>query len=214
MSASTRIKTLGFCGCLLVLAPGCIFISLFRPSSPVLYKPSCDLGPVLALRLPEHISTLAGIPRTNSIVENGFNKLIGEQEVGRKDSRRELFYFTKGDTWKEGAAEYEFVLFHTDAAAIEHYEWAKTLPRVFREKAENGLAGCIYYTEEPRADPEGGSGPMGYYISRADFRLRNLYIRVETQNHQKPYNDNLTRAVRELAEMLSATLVKTNQLSQ
>jgi len=214
MSTRARLMILGFWGCLLLLAPGCIFVSLFRPTSPVLYKPSGDLEPVLTLRLPEHIDTLAGIPRTETIVENGFNKLIGEQEVGRSDARRELFYLRKGGALKEGSTEYQFFLFHTEAAATEEYGWAKLHRRVFREATENGLNGRLYYTEEPRADPEGGSAPMGYYISRADFRLRNLYIRVEARDNESPHNDKLTRAVGELAQMLRVTLVRTNKVPQ
>jgi hypothetical protein len=179
-----------------------------------LYKPSGDLEPVLTLTLPEQIDTLAGIPRTETIVENGFNKLLGEQEVDRSRARRELFYLRKGGTLKEGPTEYQFFLFHTDAAATNEYTWAKRGRRVFRETTENGLNGCIYYTEEPRADPEGGSAPMGYYISRADFRLRNLYIRVETQDYEKPHNEKLTGAVVDLAQMLRATVVQTNEVSR
>lgn len=212
-SAPTRanLKLLALCACLLVTAPGCICVALFRPTTPVLHKPTCDLGPVLALRLPEQINNLTGIPRTESIVHDGFNKLLGQQEAGRQDDRRELFYLRKGESWKEGAIEYTFELFHTDDAATQHYQWEKTNHRVFREATENGLNGCVYYTEQPRADPEGGSGPMSYYISRADFRLRSLYVRVQTQGNQKPPNDRLADAVRELADLLNATLVTTNQ---
>jgi hypothetical protein len=179
-----------------------------------LYKPSGDLEPVLTLQLPEQIDTLAGIPRTEVIVENGFNKLIGEQEVGRSDARQELFYLRKSGAFKEGSTEYQFVLFHTASAATNEYSWAKRHHRVFRETTEHDLNGCIFYTEEPRADPEGGLAPMGYYVSRADFRLRNLYIRVETRDNETPHNDKLTRAVTELAQMLCNTLVRTNQMPQ
>jgi hypothetical protein len=145
MSALARLKILGFCGCFLLLAPGCIFVSLFRPTSPVLYKPSADLEPVLTLRLPSHIDTLVGIPRSESIVENGFNKLIGEREGG-SDARRELFYLRKGST------EYQFALFHTDAAATNEYAWARHGRRVFRETTENDLNGCLYYLNPAHRD--------------------------------------------------------------
>lgn len=185
-------------------------VTLFRPTSPVLYKPTFDLGPVLALRLPEHINALDGIPRTESIVEGGFNKLLGKHEGDGRAARRELFYSRKVGTWKEGFVDYQFILFHTDDAAIKHYDFMKNLYRVFRETTENGLAGRVYYTEEPRADPEAGSGPTGSYISRADFCLHNLYVRVEANGHQKPPNDRLTEAIRELAHMLSAALEHIN----
>jgi hypothetical protein len=146
--------------------------------------------------LPENITTLAGVPRTETIVEDGFNKKIERKEEGRPDDRRELFYHRKGST------EYRFVLFHSNAAAIAEYEWAKKHHPVFQETTEHGLAGRIHYTEEPRADPEGGSEPLGYYISRADFRLHNLYICVETTSHSKPQNDKLADAVKELGRML------------
>ena len=187
---------------------------MFRPSSPVLYKPSGDLEPVLTLQLPEQIGTLAGIPRTETIVENGFNKLIARQELDTSRARRELFYLRKSGSFREGSTEYQFALFHTASAATNQYSWAKRHHRVFRETTENELNGCIYYTEEPRADPEGGSAPMGYYVSRADFRLRNLYIRVETRDNETPHNDKLTRAVHDLAQMLCDTLVRTNRIPQ
>jgi len=219
MRARIQILLLLICGCLLLLVPGCICVSMFRPTTPVLHKPSpCDLGPVLTLSLPQDITTLAGVPRTESIVEGGYNKSVERQEAGRRDSRRELFYFRMGGTPEVGLTEYMFALFHSDAAAAEEYEWAKRDHPVFREATENGLAGRVHYTEEPRADPEGGSGPMGTYISRADFRLHNLYIRVEThahvENHEKPQNDKLANAVRELAQMLSVSSASTNGMSR
>ena len=194
------------CGCLVALVSGCV--TWFRPTSAVLYKPSCDLRPVLTLQLPEHISTLAALPRTETIVEDdGFNKLLGEKLSDPKES----FYLRKGGDFKEGATEYRFVLFHSDAGAIEEYEYAGKHHPVFRETTDNGLTGRVHYTEEPRADPEGGLVPMGCYISRADFRLHNLYICVTAQDNEKPHNDKLANAVKELAQMLSGALASTNQ---
>jgi hypothetical protein len=71
---------------------------------------------------------------------------------------------------------------------------------------ENGLTGRVHYTEEPRADPEAGSGPMGYYLSRADFRLKNLYVRVVTRDRDAPQNAKLSNAVKDLGQMLSGAL--------
>ena len=219
MKARRQFLALLTSASLFFLVSGCICVSMFRPGTPVLHKPSpCDLSPVLTIPLPENIISLAGIPRTETIVEDGYNRLIERQEVGRLDARRELFYLRKGGTAEVGLTEYMFVLFHTDVAAISEYEWAKKDHPVFREATENGLTGRVHYTEEPRADGEGGRGPMGYYISRADFRLHNLYIRVETKARkdqgEKPQNGKLANTVTELAQMLSLSLVTTNQTSK
>jgi hypothetical protein len=77
----------------LLLVSGCM--GLFRPTSPVLYKPSCDLSPVLTLRLPERIDTLAGVPITEPVVENGINKIVGGRQP---DEIKQMFYVRKGDT--------------------------------------------------------------------------------------------------------------------
>lgn len=182
--------------CLLLLS-GCA--ALFRPTSPVLYKASCDLSPVLTLELPERIDALAGVPRSETIVEAGINKLTGREH--RSADIKDWFYL------RSGGVEYQVIIFYSSTGCAEWYESEKKDPPVFREATGNGLAGRVHYTEEPRADPEGGSGPMGYYLSRADFRLHNLYIRVVTKAHvaegEKPQNDKLSNAVKDLGQMLS-----------
>lgn len=183
----------------LSLFSGCA--GLFSPSTPVLHKPStCDLDAVLKLKFPQQIETLAGVPRTETIVENGINKLVGGRQP---DQIKEWFDF------KQGATEFKFIIFYSETAAIKEYQRDKDR-HVFRESSENGLTGRVHYTEEPRADPEGGSVPMGYYISRADFRLHNIYIRVVTkarvEEGEKPQNDKLSNAVKELGQMLSKAL--------
>jgi hypothetical protein len=182
----------------LLLVSGCA--ALFRPTTPVIHEPSpCDLSPVLKLRFPKQIDTLAGVPRTETVFHNGTNKFGGLLP----DEIKEEFYFRKGTT------EYTFTVFYSEAAAIKKYGRYSDRS-VFRETTENGLTGRVHYTEEPRADPEGGSVPMGYYISRADFRLHNLYIRVETkactEEGEKPRNDKLSNAVKELGQMLRGAL--------
>jgi len=162
----------------------------------VLHKPPpCDLSPVLTLRYPEQIATLAGIPNVERLFQGGTNiygGLLPDGIMERFDLRKE-------------ALECTFIVFRSDAAAIKEYG-RDSDRHVFRETKEKGLIGRIHYTEEPRSDPEGGSSPMGYYISRADFRLHNLYIRVETKAHsangEKPQNDKLANAVKELGRML------------
>jgi hypothetical protein len=106
--------------------------------------------------------------------------------------------------------EYKLVVFYNEAAAIKEYGRDKER-HVFREITENGLTGRVHYTEQPRSDPEGGSGPMGYYVSRAYFRLHNVFIRVTTQD-DKPQSDKLTIAVKDLAKMLNVALVSPNQM--
>lgn len=191
----------------LLLVSGCA--ALFRPATPVLHKPlPCDLGPVLSLQLPQRIDTLAGVSRTETVVEGGVNKLTGATR-GPYDIR-DWFYVRREDVALRSSVEYEIIIFYSNRACEEWYASAKKDHPVFREVTENGLTARVHYTEEPRADPEGGSGPMGYYISRADFRLHNLYIRVETKARsdqgEKPQNHKLSRAVKELGQMLNKAL--------
>jgi hypothetical protein len=197
LARARRLTWFLVAGACLLLVSGCV--TWFRATGPVLYKPSCDLGPVLSLQVPEQIETLAGLPRTETVFENGTNRFGGRLP----DEIKEKLYL------KEGATEYTFIVFYGDTAAIKEYGRDRER-HVFRETTENGLTGRLHYTEEPRADPEGGLVPMGEFISRADFRLHNLYIRVETtaraEKGEKPQNDKLTRAVVDLARMLSATL--------
>jgi hypothetical protein len=181
--------------CLLWMA-GCA--TWFRPSSPVLHKPlPCDLGPVLKIQFPQRIETLVGMPRTETVFQGGTNKFGGRLP----DDIKEWFYIRKGTT------EYTFIVFYTEAGATKEYERYSDR-NVFREATEHGLTGRVHYTEEPRTDREGGSLPMGRYISRADFRLHNLYVSVVTTAHsdrgEKPQNDKLSNAVRDLGQMLSS----------
>ncbi len=190
-------------GVCISLVSGCA--ALFRPTGPVLHKPPpCDLDPVLSLQLPQQIDTLTGVPRTATVVEGGVNKLTGATR-GPYDIK-DWFYFRRENVALRSSVEYEIIIFHNDKACEEWYASAKKDHPVFRETTENGLTGRVHYTEEPRADPEGGSGPMGYYLSRADFRLRNLYIRVVTKDREKAQNGKLSEAVKELGQMLSKAL--------
>jgi hypothetical protein len=200
------------CG-LLLFVSGCL--SPFNPSWPLLYKPNCDISPVLKLQLPEQIDTLAGVPRTETVFENGTNKFGGPLP----DEIKEMVYLKKGTSeYKfdgkvyllKDTTEYKLVVFYNEAAAIKEYGRDKER-HVFREITENGLTGRVHYTEQPRSDPEGGSGPMGYYVSRAYFRLHNVFIRVTTQD-DKPQSDKLTIAVKDLAKMLNVALVSPNQM--
>ncbi len=128
------------------------------------------------------------------------NRAVGGRQP---DEIKEWFNF------KDGATEYTFIVFYSKAAAIKEYGRDRER-HVFRETTENGLTGRVHYTEQPRADPEGGSVPMGYYISRADFRVHNLYMRVETktrsQEGEKPQNEKLSNAVKDLGQMLNEAL--------
>lgn len=180
----------------LVIIAGACFLSgcnLLRPTSPVLHKTNCDLSPVLKVSLPEHIDTLALIQRSKVIAENGINKSVGGRSP---DDIKEFFYLNKGD------AEYQFLVFFSDTAAIYWYESEKKREPVLKETTVNARDACLYYTQEPRADPEGGSVPMGYFIMQASFRLHNAFIRV-TIRDDKPQSDKLTIAVEYLAQMLS-----------
>jgi hypothetical protein len=160
------------------------------------------------MQVPDHIDTLAGCPRDKTVVENGINKGEGSR---RTDGTKELFFLTKGD------CQYEVWLFFTDGDALglyesdKHYPFATKHYPVFRETVTDGCSGCLRYTEQERADPEGGSGAMGVYHSRASFRLHNAFIRVTTQDTTSQ-SDKLSIAVKDLAQMLNAALATTNQI--
>lgn len=191
----------------LLLVSGCVY---FRPRSPIKYKPNYDISPIMALKFPERIDTLPGFPKTKIIVENGINKGTGTKY---KDIK-EWFNLRIDQTnyeWVEWS-EYMIIVCYSEEDAKKEYECWKQFVPVFREITENGITACIHYTKQPRADPEGGSGPMGYYISQADFLIHNLYIRVQTRNCS-PKRDKLSDAIKELARMLSESLNLNNSLS-
>ena len=145
------------------------------------------------MHFPEHIDTLPGVPRDKTIAENGINKGEGSRSP---DDIKEFFFLKRDDV------EFQFEIFFSDSAAIRLYEpWKHDHP-VFRETTVDGCSGCVHYTEEPRSDPEGGSSPMGYYISRASFRLHNVLIRLSAQDNELQ-SDKLTNAIRDLGQMLS-----------
>lgn len=196
LALSTRERALAVIAGVCLLS-GCV---LLRPTSPVLHETNCDLSPVLAVRIPEHVATLATVPRNKVIAENGINKNTGDPQV---DGIKEFFYLKKSDV------EFEFRLCFSDAAAMQLYESGKHGHTVLRENTMDGCSACLYYTEQPRSDPEGGSSPMGYYISRASFRLHNVLISVTAQDN-KPESDTLSNATKDLAQMLSGAL-STNQ---
>lgn len=175
------------------LLSGCV---LLRPTSPVLHTTDCDLNPVLAVPLPEHVDTLARVPRSKVIAENGINKNTGDPQV---DGIKEFFYLKKGEV------EYEFNLCFSDTAAIQLYESEKHRHPVLRETGADARNACLHYTEQPRSDPEGGSSPMNDFISRASFRLHNAFVLVTVQD-DKAQSDKLTNAVKELAQMLDGAL--------
>lgn len=188
----------------IILVGACVLISCgpARPGSAgaVLHKPYCDLGPILRFDISERIDTLALVPRTETVFQNGTNKCGGRLP----DQIKEMFYFRKG------TVEYKFIVFYSEAAARKEYEVDKER-NVFREENANRLTGRLHYTEEPRADPGGGSEPLGIYISRCDFQIRNVYIRVKTEHRQKPENDDLSNAVKDLAQMLGVALDQANR---
>ena len=188
-----------------MLAIACLLLSSSGCSRPLLYRPSCDLHPVLAVPYPDHIDTLSRCPRDETHAEGGINKHSGGRQP---DDIKEMFNLTKG------GAEYRFNLFFSDSGAAQWYESEKRFMAehhpVFREVTTNGCTACLYYTEQPRADPEGGWAPMGYYVSRVCFRVRNAVVEIEVRQN-KPRTDDLSLAVQDLAQMLSAALVSTNQ---
>jgi hypothetical protein len=83
-----------------------------------LYKPSCDLQPILALRLPDYIETLAGCPRDQTIAKDG----LGNDGYRAPDDQKEFFYYRNGKGEFDCDVEYEFHVFFHEAAAVKWYE--------------------------------------------------------------------------------------------
>ena len=163
--------------------------------------------------MPVYIETLAACPRDVTLAVNGRSK-DGEKW---SDDIKEFFYFRNGKGEFDCDVQYEFDVFFSEAAAIKMYESEKRRRSkddpVFQEMSgDNGIA-CVHYTEQERADPEGGSVPSGYYHARASFRLRNTFISITT-NERTSKSDKLAFAVKDLAQMLTVALANTNRLSQ
>jgi hypothetical protein len=209
----TLAKLLLVNSCLLFVTCGCIITSNMVNFWPLLYKPSCDVQPVLAIQMPVYIETLAACPRDKTIVKNGIN---GDGSR-RTDDIKEFFYFRNGKDEFDCDVEYEFDVFFSEAAAIKMYEsdkrWSSKDCPVFREVIGDSGSACVYYTKQERADPEGGSVPSGQYHARASFRLRNTYISITT-NERTSKSDKLALAVKDLTQMLTVALASTNSLSQ
>ena len=184
------------CSCLLAFTCGC--------STPLVYKPSYDLGAVYRMELPNHIETLERFPRSAAHAVNGINLHVNERQNG---NIKEMFDL------KKGAVEYGVFLFYTDAAAKHWYEGQKAFQSndipIFNETSTNEMNTCVFYVEQPRADPEGGSVPMGFYISRALLRFKNIFVRVWIRQ-DKPQTDTLTPALKDMARMLNAAIATTN----
>ena len=209
----TLAKLILASSCLIFITCGCLITSNMVNFWPLLYKPSCDVQPVLAIQMPGYIETLAGCPRDKTIVVNGIN---GDGSR-RTDDMKEFFYFRNGKGEFDCDVKYEFDVFFSEAAAKKMYEsekhWRSKDDPVFQEKKGDSGIACVHYTEQERADPEGGSAPMGIYHARASFRLRNTFISITT-NERTSKSDKLALAVRDLAQMLTVALVSTNRLSQ
>ena len=193
---------------LLSLACGCLITSNMVNFWPLRYKPSCDVQPVLAIQTPSNIETLAAIPRDETIVKNGINQNVGGRQP---DDIKEWFRIQRGGSKYNCDTEFNVFVYFSESAAIRWHESEKRwrskdggVP-VFQETIGASGTACIYYTEQERADPEGGSVPAGIYHARASFRLRNTYISITT-NERTSKSDKLTLAVRDLAQMLTIAL--------
>jgi hypothetical protein len=199
--------------CLIFFTCGCLITSNMVNFWPLLYKPSCDVQPVLAIQMPVYVETLAGCPRDETIVENG----LGGAGHRAPDDEKEFFYFRKGKGEFDYDVQYEFHVFFSEAAAVKWYEsekrWRSKDDPVFQEMSGDSGIACLHYTKQERADPEGGSVPLGDYHARASFRLRNTFISITT-NERTSKSDKLAFAVKDLAQMLTVALANTNKLSK
>ena len=199
MTPRTFTKCLVATCCLLLVACGCVVTSV-RGLWPLQYKPSCDIQPILTIPMPDHVETLAACPRDETYAVDGRSK-DGDKWP---DDTKEFFRLQRG------AVRYDFWLHFDESAAIKNYQRDKHSRHVYRETSHDGRSICVYYTEQERADGEGGFEPMGIYHARASFRLRNAYVYVETTEGQSK-SETLNLAVRDLAQMLTVALEATNQ---
>ena len=201
---------------LLLFTSGCLITSNMVNFWPLHYRPSCDVKPVLTIKMPSHIETLAACPRDETLALNGRSVKEGEKWC---DDIKEFFYYRNGKGGNDWDVRYEFIVFFNEASAVARYgsetrgRWESKHYPVYSEVVTNDCSACVHYTEQERADPEGGSVPMGIYHARASFRLHNAFIRVTT-TEPTAQSDKLADAVRDLAQMLTAALSNTNRVPQ
>jgi hypothetical protein len=163
--------------------------------------------------MPNCIETLAACPRDKTLT------LDGRRDDGGKwpDDIKQFFYYRNGKGEYGWDVQYEFRVFFSEASAIKSYESekrysSKHVPIYQEISGDSGIA-CIFYTDQERADPEGGSAPTGIYHARVLFRLRNTEIYITTREGTSK-SDKLSLAVRDLAQMLTSALTSTNRMSQ
>jgi hypothetical protein len=195
------------CG-LSLLAAGWWFLA-----RPLLYKPSCDVQPVISIPFPKEIETLAGCPRDKTTFENGIHKDLGTRAPRGINER-----FTLGEINHRlhSGSNYEFIVFFNVPAAKFWYDdatrgpWSSKHYPVFKETVVDDCVACVHYTEQARSDFR---EPDGYYQSRATFRIHNAFIQVTTEDTTRK-SDRLQVAVTNLAQMLRVALASTNHTAR
>ena len=178
-----------------ILMPGCC--------KPILYKPSRDPSSIIfALKLPQEIKTLMGIPRDTTRVQktDEDRKYLPPHAV--KESF-ELVRKTKGD-YPYGV-KYTFSLFFDEESANKFfygwYSFYQKTGRMFCENKSDNRNYFITYVEHPRSDAGGFCLPMSYYSQSAVFRLGNLVVKIDV-TAKKRTSDLLTEYIEYLAEIL------------
>src|SRR5690349_2552867 len=90
-------RTLAKCflagGFLLLFTSGCLITSNLVNCWPLHYRPSCDVKPALAVKMPSHVKTLASCPRDETLALDGRSVKDGEKWC---DDIKEFFYFRNG----------------------------------------------------------------------------------------------------------------------
>lgn len=165
---------------------------------PLVYKPVYEPTRVHSPDVSRPIITLAGFPRNATHVERGINTHTGQPQP---EQIVEMF------DWNVGEAEYRFTLFAFESAAARYLEAEKKHSRVppFRQESSHGTTLVLFHDRQPRADPEGGCAPLGYYVSKAAVRIRNLVVDVRV-DHRQQQSDALARAIEHLDDTLAAAL--------
>lgn len=174
----------------------------------IISKPVCDPSPVLSLKIPNQIETLARFPRDRTVVEMGIDTRRGTREL-YDIKERLILRKAKSEKWL--FTEYDLSLCYTEEAARKYFERNKnfyTNPysrTIYSELNHSEYNFYVLYVVRPRADIEGFHEPSDFYRSRCSFRLRNLVIWVDVR-HKEKQSKMLNEAIQQLANLLSNAL--------
>lgn len=109
--------------------------------------------------------------------------------------------------FRDENAEYGVWLWLTEEYAMGYLKFDPTNVPIFSETNRGDVSFRLYYVNQPRADPEGGCVPMGYFTSRATIRIKNATIDIKSHDNNAT-SDRLSKAVASLGAMLSRIIEK------